>query len=164
MHVYFKCFLIGIHMTVFWPISMWNISKTYRFFDSLLKPFVHWASSSWHFLDPFVHRQKVKHIPHLGIVTVIAVAIGTTFCYADDIERSKLRTLFLLHSKLKFLCRVSSVIVHSDRKPVLFRKLKCSSISCGGDYLMRESGAERNFTFNHKYSEVLLLPKHRRIF
>lgn len=89
--------------------------------------------SDTHFLDQFVHRQNVKRIPHLGIVTIVVVAVGTTFCYADDTERSELRTLFLVHRKLKFLCRVSSVIVHPERKPVLFRKLKCSSISCGGD-------------------------------
>jgi hypothetical protein len=69
-----------------------------------------------------------------------------------------------VHRKLKFLCRVFSVAVHPERKPVLFCKLKFSSISCGCDYLMRELGAERHFPFNHKYSEVILWTKYKRIF
>jgi hypothetical protein len=120
-----------MHMTVFWPIIiMWNISKN-RFFDSLLKPFVHWSllHPDTNFLDTLVHRQKVKRIPHLIIVTITVVAIGTTFCCADGIGIKKIRTLFLVHRKLKFLCRVCSVIVHPERKPVLFRKLKRLSIS-----------------------------------
>jgi len=129
----------------------------HRFFDSLLKPFVHWLlHRETNFLDTLVQRHKVKRIPHLKIVSITVVAIGTTFCYADGSDMKKIRTLFLVNRKLKFLCRVCSVIVHPERKSVLFRKLKCSSISCGCDCLVRESVADRHFPFNYKYSEVIL--------
>lgn len=70
-----------------------------------MKPFVHWVllHPDTHFLDPLVHRQKVKRIPHLRIVTMIVVVIGTTFCYAYGIDIKKITNVIFSAQKTEIL-------------------------------------------------------------
>lgn len=132
--------LNAFHLGYIWQSSdrmsiMWNINEIFRFFHSMFKPFLHWIllHPDIHILAALVHPQKVKRTPHLRILTIILFAIWTTFCYVYYIEKLRLRTLFLVYRKLKFLCWVCSFILNPEGKPVLLRKLKYSSISCDGD-------------------------------